>query len=51
MVAINFTFVPVGKLVASVIVMADVPAPAIVEDTDTTSPCDAPPPEVRTESV
>ena len=44
MVAINFTFVPVCKLVASVMVIAFEPVPEIVEATETISPCDAPPP-------
>ena len=50
-VAINFTFVPVCKLVASVIVIAFDPVPEMVEAMETISPCDAPPPAVRTERV
>ena len=50
-VAINLTFVPVGRFVASVIVIAVVPDPAIVEAIDTISPWLAPPLAVRIDKV
>ena len=50
-VAISLTFVPVGRFVASRIVIELVPAPERVLEIETISPWAPPPPSVRIERV